>query len=169
MVSESESVWKLAPLRAQVLVQLQIVVDLAVGRQGQVSVGGDHGLVPGGEPDDGQPGLGQPDRTRAVDAAVVRSAVGEAGGHETPTRRGPGGRPLRSTKPAMPHMGPLGTAWRSTGTWLDLARVGAGRTGPDLDLLCAPPGGSDKGGRNTPRLGEESQGDLGHDGIATGR
>ena len=72
----------LAAVLAQGRVQLQVVVDLPVGGQGQVAVGADHGLVAGGQADDGQACLGQAHRARAVDALVIGSAVGQASGHQ---------------------------------------------------------------------------------------
>ncbi len=72
---------RLAALRTQRRIQLDVVVDLAVGRQRELTVGRDHRLMPGGEPDDRQPCLRQPDRAVAIDAVIVRAAVGQGRGH----------------------------------------------------------------------------------------
>ena len=59
--------------------QLDEVVDLAVGGEGEVAV--DHRLVPALEIDDRQPRLGEPEGPGHVHAQVVGAAVGERGGH----------------------------------------------------------------------------------------
>ncbi len=66
---------------AQLVVQLDVVVDLAVGCQGQSAIAGDHRLVTSAQADDRKPRLRQPDRTSAVDAVIVRAAMGEGSRH----------------------------------------------------------------------------------------
>ena len=61
--------------RAELMAQLDIVVDLAVDHRGEFMAGRDDRLVAAGQVDDRQPGVHQPDRPVQRDAEVIRAAV----------------------------------------------------------------------------------------------
>jgi hypothetical protein len=74
------------PRGLETLSQLDEVVDLPVEDDVNGAVLVVHGLVAGVQVDDGEPAAGQTDRAGDVEALVVGTAVGQAGGHPAKER-----------------------------------------------------------------------------------
>ena len=105
MTSVSHAVVNARPARCELVAQLDVVVDLAVLRDGDRAAVDRDRLMAAGDVDDAQ--ARRAERRRSVDeqAAVVRAAVAQRRDHRA-TSRGPDRRPpFSETKPAIPHMG----------------------------------------------------------------
>jgi hypothetical protein len=68
---------KAVPPGLQQGAQLDEVIDLAVGDQGEAAVGGLQGLMPAGQIDDRQPGVPHAEMTRDKGSLVIGSAMGQ--------------------------------------------------------------------------------------------
>src|SRR6185436_8934342 len=77
---------QLAAARLQTLAQLQIVEDLTVEADPDGAIGIGHGLLTGGDIDDAEPRMAEPDALLGKKAEIVRAAMGNGANHAAQQR-----------------------------------------------------------------------------------